>query len=202
MVDETTSALLGGDGLPILVRYADTWLANGNEAGNPGLAFHTLVDQDRVVERTGTGAGLVKPALKVTTFSQTLGAGTELTLRSNLTGEPEAVWNPGDVLVDTLGEAAVLFGQILLSDIVGEVNSALGSLSSERGMPRFETLLEEDGLHYLMTWEPKLKTLSIAGEPVFVVDDEVSRASLRSTSRCRSPVAHRPGPSSSWCWTT
>ena len=114
------------------------------------------------VERSGTGAGLVKPALKVTTFSQTLGAGTELTLRSNLTGEPEAVWDPGEALVDTLGEAAVLFGQILLSDIVGEVNAALGSLSSERGMPRFETLLEEDGLHYLMTWEPELKTLPIA----------------------------------------
>ena len=167
VVDETTSALLGGDGSAIQVQYAASWLANGNEAGNPGLAFHTLVDET-AVERSGSGSGLVKPALAITTFSQTLGAGTELALRSNLTGEPEAVWNPGEALKDT----AVLFGRVLLSDIVGEVSAALGSLSSERGMPRFETLLEEEGLFYVMTWEPELRTFP-----------EQRRADLRARSR-------------------
>ena len=62
----------------------------------------------------------------------------------------------------------MLFGRVLLSDIVGEVNAALGSLSSERGMPRFETLLEEEGLFYVMTWEPELRTFPSSGEPIFV----------------------------------
>ena len=39
-------------------------------------------------------------------------------------------------------------------------------------------LVEDDGIHYLMTWEPKLKTFVIADEPVFVVDKD-SKASLR-----------------------
>ena len=146
---------------------------NGNESGNPGLAFHTL-DQPTALERTGTGSGLVKPALNVTTFSQTLGAGPELSGGAALTGGPLVGWDPAEAL----GDAAKLFGTIALSAIVDAVNVGLDELEGERGMPRFETLLEEDGLHYLMTWEPKLKTLSIAGEPVFVVDKD-SRASFR-----------------------
>ena len=39
------------------VRYAAAWLANGNEAGNPGLAFHTLVETT-AVERSGIGAAV------------------------------------------------------------------------------------------------------------------------------------------------
>ena len=43
VVDEATAALVGGDGSAVKVRYATSWLDHGNEeAGNPGLAFHTL----------------------------------------------------------------------------------------------------------------------------------------------------------------
>ena len=129
VVDETTAALLGGDGSPIQVRYAAR-LAGERQQGRQPRAG--LPHPGRARQRSsgpGRGSGLVKPALNVTTFSQTLGAGTELALRSNLTGEPEAVWDPGEALKDT----AVLFGRVLLSDIVDEVNAALGSLSSEQG---------------------------------------------------------------------
>lgn len=177
VVDEATAALTGGDGSSVRVRYADVWLTHENGDANPGLAFHTLNPVDPV-ERTGNGAGLVRPALNITTFSQTLGAGTELRTSSSnrADDEPEATWDPAEALADT----ALLFGRIALASIVDVVNTGLDQLEGERGMPRFEVLLEEDGLHYLMTWEPLLKTFSIAGEPVLVVDREKgSRASLR-----------------------
>lgn len=178
VVDEATAALIGGNGSAVRVRYADAWLEYENTDSNPGLAFHTLDPVDPV-ERAGSGAGLVRPALNVTTFSQTLGAGTELTLTTpardaRADDTPRAHWDPAEALADT----ALLFGRIALASIVDVVNTGLDQLEGERGMPRFEVLLEEDGLHYLMTWEPHLKTFSIAGEPVLVVDKD-SRASLR-----------------------
>jgi len=58
VIDETTAALVGGDGSATKVRYATSWLQHGNESGNPGLAFHTLVTP-ATVEKSGNGSGLV-----------------------------------------------------------------------------------------------------------------------------------------------
>lgn len=179
VVDEATAALTGGDGSAVRVRSADVWLEHGIADENPGLAFHTLLPagEPERAERTGTGAGLVRPSLNVTTFSQTLGAGTELTLADGARAAdgPIASWDPAEALADT----ALLFGRIALASLLEVVNTGLDQLENERGMPRFEVLLEEDGLHYLMTWEPHLRTFSINGQPVLVVDKDLSRASLR-----------------------
>ena len=178
VIDEATSALIGGDGGAVKIRYATSWLEHGNEeAGNPGLAFHTL-DVPSTVQKSGNGSGLVRPSLKVTTYSQTLGAGVELTAddpRRARGGDPTVAWNP----LEALADAAELFGSIKLTDIIEAVaNLALNQLEGEKGMPRFEVLVEDDGIHYVMTWEPKLKPFSIGGEPVFVPGGE-KRAILR-----------------------
>ncbi len=113
----------------------------------------------------------------MTTYSQTLGAGVELPAGAAQLARgdnPIVTWDPAAALEG----AAKLFGSIALDAIVEVVNIALDQLEGEKGMPRFEVLVEDDGIHYLMTWEPKLKTFVIADEPVFVVDKD-SKASLR-----------------------
>jgi hypothetical protein len=174
VVDEAAASLMGGGGA-VPVTYARAWLDHGNEPGNPGLAYHTLVGGTSL-DRQGSGQGLVRPQLKVDTFSQTLGAGTELRATSALVTDdnPDVVWDP----VEALGDAAKVFGNILLTDIVRQVNVALDQLEGEKGMPRFEVAVDGDGIHYILTWEPILKSFSVAGEPIFVVTDDLDDADL------------------------
>ena len=72
-----------------------------------------------------------------------------------------------------MSEAAKLFGSIALTEIVATVNVALDELEGEKGMPRFEVLQEEDGIFYLMSWEPKLKTYRVLGDPVFIIEADL-----------------------------
>jgi hypothetical protein len=173
VVDEATASLLGTPGSPVDVVYADAWLVHENGPDNPGLAYHTLAAPSRL-ERQGSGSGLVRPALNVTTFGQVLGAGSDLRVAPSLAGgdNPIIEWNPEEAL----GETAKLFGTILLTEIVEQVNVALDQLEGEKGMPRFEVLQEEDGILYLMSWEPKLKSFPEGDVPVFVISDDLEDA--------------------------
>ncbi|MGH9118199.1 MAG: hypothetical protein ACRD0A_10100 [Acidimicrobiales bacterium] len=175
VIDEATASLIGSTGEAVDVVYADVWLQHENGPENPGLAFHTI-PTGTSLERQGSGSGLVRPALAVTTFGQVLGAGTELTTTPSLVGgdNPIVDWDPEEAL----GETAKLFGSILLTSIVEKVNVALDQLEGEKGMPRFEVLQEEDGIFYLMSWEPKLKSFPAGDTPVFVVSDDLEDAGL------------------------
>ena len=150
------------------------------------------------MEKSGNGSGLVRPSLKVTTYSQTLGAGVELTAddtRRARGGEPTVTWNPAEALAD----AAELFGSIKLTDIIETVaNLALNQLEGEKGMPRFEVLIEDDGIHYLMTWEPKLKPFSIGGEPVFVPAGRPPGQPAAGTTDPHRRRQRQRAPSSNW----
>lgn len=174
VLDDAVAALTAGT--PIEVTYAAAWLDHGNGVGNPGLAFHTLV-KDTTVERTGAGEGLIRPSLRVDTFSQTLGSGIELTSPSKVAADgdnPILSWDPAKAL----GDATKLFGSIALAEIVEQVNVALDEIGGDARMPKIEALIEDEGIFYLLSWQPALKTLQIAGEPVFVVADDLADAGL------------------------
>jgi hypothetical protein len=175
VVDETTASLLGTPGLPVDVSYADAWLLHHNGSENPGLAYHTLVSST-TLERGGSGSGLVRPALNITTFGQVLGAGTDLTTPSGFVGgdNPTVNWDPSDALADT----AKLFGTIVLNQIVEQVNVALDQLEGEKGMPRFEVVTGDDGITYEMSWSPTLKSLNIGEAPVSIIADDLEDAGL------------------------
>ena len=173
VTDDATSALVGGASTE--VTYATAWLEHGNGTGNPGLAFHTLVN-DTTVDRAGAGEGLIRPSLRVDTFSQTLGSGIELTAGEGFAGgdNPILSWDPAAAL----GDAATLFGSIVLTDIVEQVDVALDEIGGDTRMPKMQTLIEEEGITYLLSWEPTLKTLRIAGEAVFVVAENLEDEGL------------------------
>jgi hypothetical protein len=175
VIDETTASLMGSAGEPVEVVYAEAWLLHENRPGNPGLAFHTIPGGTSL-ERQGSGSGLVKPALDVTTFGQILGAGSELTTTPSLAVDdnPIVEWDP----TDALGDAAKLFGSIALTQIIETVNVALDQLEGEKGMPRFEVLQEDEGIVYLMSWEPRLKSFPADDVPVFVISDDLESAGL------------------------
>jgi hypothetical protein len=170
VVDEATASLIGNAGGAVEVVYADAWLLHENGSENPGLAFHTLVSPTPL-ERQGSGSGLVRPSLNVTSFGQVLGAGTELRTTPSLAGggNPIVGWDPAEAL----GDAAKLFGSIALTAIVELVNVALDQLEGEKGMPRFEVLQQEEGIFYLMSWAPKLKTFPEGDTPVFVTAEHI-----------------------------
>ncbi len=185
VTDDAVAALVGGSEA-IEVTYADAWLAHGNGRANPGLAFHSLVTPG-TLDRTGAGQGLVRPSLRIDTFSQTLGsgiaptagiasplAGTASSAAGASAGPPILSWDP----VAALGEGAKLFGSIALQEIVEQVNIALGDLGGDTGLPTVETLLEEEGIGYLLSWQPKLKTFRVAGDPVFVIAQDLTQVGL------------------------
>ena len=180
VIDEVTASLMGGG--PVDVVPAALWLEHVNDPIlNPGLAFLTIdSDVPAVLEREGSGSGLVRPSLNVTSFGQVLGAGRELTLAAGQSlaggGDPLIEWDPAEAFGDT----AKLFGSIALDQIVELVNVALDELEGEKGMPRFEVLHEEEGIFYLMSWEPTLKSFPDSDVPVFVISDDLADAGLDS----------------------
>lgn len=196
VVDDAVAALVGGSDV-IEVTYAAAWLAHGNGPRNPGLAFHTLVTPT-TLDRPGAGQGLIRPSLRIDTFSQTLGSGIapaaariaapdradvpaheyspanpKLPVQANA-APPILSWDPAAAL----GDAARLFGSIALDEIVEQVNIALDDLGGDTGLPTIETLIEEEGIGYLLRWQPKLKTFRVAGDPVFVIAEDLASAGL------------------------
>ncbi|MFT4165940.1 MAG: hypothetical protein QM650_11935 [Microlunatus sp.] len=194
--DDAVAALVGGSDA-IEVTYAAAWLAHGNGPRNPGLAFHTLATPT-TLDRPGAGQGLIRPSLRIDTFSQTLGSGIAPTAariaapdradfparedfpaNSKLPVQADAAppilsWDPKSAL----GDAARLFGSIALDEIVEQVNIALDDLGGDTGLPTIETLIEEEGIGYLLRWQPKLKTFRVAGDPVFVIAEDLASAGL------------------------
>jgi hypothetical protein len=177
VIDEAGATLMGGTA-ELEVEYAEAWIAHGNEPDNPGLSFHTLVTETSL-DRQGTGQGLVRPAFKVTTFGQVLGGGVDLTPPQGLAaraGGGGINWDPGQALEG----AATLFGNIVLTEIVEEINIGLDQIEGEKGLPRYEIkVIEGDGpldpplgFEYILSWEPKLKTWPDE-EPVFIIADEL-----------------------------
>ncbi len=178
VVDDAVVALVGGE--PITVSYATDWLRSGNRAGNPGLAFLTLA-RETALDRPGAGRGLVSPSLRIDTLSQTLGSGIALRRSGPPGAGSDAAAGPNDLNWDpaeALGDAAKLFGSIALHEIVEAVNTSLDKLGDETGLPTIKALLEEDGIGYLLSWQPKLKTFRVAGDAVFVVAEDLTSVGL------------------------
>ena len=167
ITDDALDEISGGNGpANVAVSWDPSWLADGLGPANVGNAFLSLASPIELDLGSTDGGGLVAPVLPLDTFSQDLGVATADTLSGGS-------WDPASALGD-----AKLLGLIPLSDVLGVVSLGGLDLGDATQLPGLRSIALPDQLCRAFTWEPELRTLSLAGSEVFVVTDDLAAAGL------------------------
>ena len=175
LVDLSSTTAFGGEPPEIEVTVAQRYLDHGTSEANIDVGYLDLVEPVEVTPTTDA-TGMISTNLRVETFGQRLGGGTDLSGGS---------WKPEDAL-GSLGGLPRLLGNLTLAEIIGDIND-LTDLS-DRGLPKVavEVIPGDDitdppkGVCFDFTWEPELKSFPAEGglPRTFVVTSDFKDAGL------------------------
>ena len=177
IVDQASTAALGGDPPEIAVTVAQRWLDFHVGPDNVDLGYLDL-DVPSVVLPTTDALGMLAASLNVGTFGQLLGAGFKVPE----IGGPgiEWMWDAAQALGGVDGGLPELLGSLQLADLLPKIDlrdpSAASKLPKLRVEPQFDHPDVPEiptGVCVHFTWEPKVQSFpQDTDSPTFVADDK------------------------------